>query len=573
MITPVETAPRSMHVIQILRLLYDLIGSKRTEVWAESQLATARELDDYEKSVHGLSKDKRLRHLAHMCQCAVVLAGGSDAQRHESVLDLGFVQGALWWAGISTLADLETMNRTTQSGALEVGENQGGTVMTPELKAAIAALVAATKQARLLFARLLPSIIWKDQADEVGARSADLAATSDTVERLLSAKSQDKEPKGDPVDVQASNPSDAPATVRRSFTTYDVDSKGAPAAPGFTRPMGVFVSKEPGRDLPALLTSKEERDALLQGLHRGRKGYMYQVDIDLLMRVVLDAQAAHASIPVEGILSPRQQKGFRAILLRIASWTNARFDQHLRHEISDEDADAVLRFLGKLCVLPPECDPSGRLAGTKVPVFTPVVREYSTRDTRRRLSSEGDSSNFSPLLERDDPHKMLSEVLRELYEIAEESEKITPAHAAATATQFRALARAVYTHAAVLGEISDLQAQRELTALTERTVAENSDALFSRLVSKLGEFAGAGTATRLLTSHSKPEGEPTVPELAGLTFALAALLQEVGDRDAKKIETLTAEVRRLEEYTGLRTDRERHQHEVRATAAVEKESP
>lgn len=501
MIAPVETAPRSMHVIQILRLLYDLIGSKRAEVWAESQLATARELDDHEKSVHGLSEDKRLRHLAHMCQRAVALAGGSDAQRHQSTLDLGFIQGALWWAGISTLADLETMNRTTQSGALEVGEIET------------------------------------------------------------------------PVDVQASNPSDAPATVRRSFTTYDVDSKGAPAAPGFTRPMGVFVSKEPGRDLPALLTSKEERDALLQGLHRGRKGYMYQVDSDLLMRVVLDAQAAHASIPVEGILSPRQQKGFRAILLRIASWTNARFDQHLRHEISDEDADAVLRFLGKLCVLPPECDPSGRLAGTKVPVFTPVVREYSTRDTRRRLSSEGDSSNFSPLLERDDPHKMLSEVLRELYEIAEESEKITPAHAAATATQFRALARAVYTHAAVLGEISDLQAQRELTALTERTIAENSDALFSRLVSKLGEFAGAGTATRLLTSHSKPEGEPTVPELAGLTFALAALLQEVGDRDAKKIETLTAEVRRLEEYTGLRTDRERHQHEVCATTAVEKESP
>jgi len=644
-----------MHVIQILRLLYDLIGSKRAEVWAESQLATARELDDHEKSVHGLSEDKRLRHLAHMCQRAVALAGGSDAQRHQGTLDLGFVQGALWWAGISTLADLETMNRTIQS---ELCSEQGSDPPPLELKAAIAALVAATKQARLLFARLSPSIIWKDQADEVGARSADLAAASEAVERLLSAeKEPETAPKseGEPVVVQATNPSDQQATAQRSFVTYDVDSK-VPVTPGFTRPMGVFVSQEPGRDLPALLTSKEERDALLQGLHRGRKGYMYQVDSDLLMRVVLDAQAAHVSIPVEGILSPRQQKGFRAILLRIASWTNARFDQHLRHEISDEDADAVLRFLGKLCVLPPECDPSGRLMGTKVPVLKPVVREYSTRDTRRRLNlekeaavgqeregpngariklvgcygfgSEGDlfafeqagvlapsgiskaiaerdypivireehlerpvskkcivdgkpttlgalmaDPDFSSLLKRDDPHKMLSEVLRELYEIAEESEKPTPAHAAAEATQFRALARAVYTHAAVLGEISDLQAQRELTALTERTVAENSDKLFSRLVSKLGELAGAGMATRLLTSHSQPEGEPTVPQLAGLTFALAALLQEIGDRDAKKIETLTAEVRRLEEYTGLRTDRERHQHEVRATTAAEKESP
>jgi len=589
-ITPVETAPRSMHVIQILRLLYDLIGSKRTEVWAESQLATARELDDHEKSVHGLSEDKRLRHLAHMCQRAVALAGGSDAQRHQSTLDLGFIQGALWWAGISTLADLETMNRTIQSGALEVGEIEApiafgasasheriGLVLTQELHPdpSHSNVLAPGETVDLhmvskveLFGAeqlVIPSeISWKLRVDAilvdgcpqplgnahcpgraqacrpedvfqpVGAhvynengigctRAYDVGKTfvvrvtnrSDqaaTLRAFVLGREAAPKSEGEPIVVQATNPSDQPATVQHSFTTYDVDSK-VPVAPGFTRPMGVFVSKEPGRDLPALLTSQEERTTLLQGLQRGRKGYMYQVDSDLLMRVVLDAQAAHASIPVEGILSPRQQKGFRAILLRIASWTNARFDQHLRHEISDEDADAVLRFLGKLCVLPPECDPSGRLMGTKVPVLkpTPAVHEGAPTPAgsgagffrarpldvstgrpnapRKDLSVEGVSPEavdvgraayeavnaaHDAARERvDNPREALSEALRKLLltliGAAEEADRNnlrrTPPTPYYLASQHRALASTLSVYAAIVREISDLD-QRAFEKLT-----------------------------------------------------------------------------------------------------------
>jgi hypothetical protein len=47
------------------------------------------------------------------------------------------------------------------------------------------------------------------------------------------------------------------------------------------------------------------------------------------------------------VLTARQCQGVYAVLIRIASWTPNRFDQHLRHEIGDEDADAILKWLGE----------------------------------------------------------------------------------------------------------------------------------------------------------------------------------------------------------------------------------
>lgn len=35
------------------------------------------------------------------------------------------------------------------------------------------------------------------------------------------------------------------------------------------------------------------------------------------------------------------------LLIRIGSWTNARFDQHLRHEFGDEFADDVMAWLAE----------------------------------------------------------------------------------------------------------------------------------------------------------------------------------------------------------------------------------
>jgi coenzyme F420-reducing hydrogenase gamma subunit len=44
-------------------------------------------------------------------------------------------------------------------------------------------------------------------------------------------------------------------------------------------------------------------------------------------------------------LTARQRFGLRMVLLRVCSWTSARYDQHLRYEIGDQDADAVISWL------------------------------------------------------------------------------------------------------------------------------------------------------------------------------------------------------------------------------------
>lgn len=46
-------------------------------------------------------------------------------------------------------------------------------------------------------------------------------------------------------------------------------------------------------------------------------------------------------------LTDRQKKGLEKILNMIASWTAARWDQHLRYEIPDEDANNVIKWLSE----------------------------------------------------------------------------------------------------------------------------------------------------------------------------------------------------------------------------------
>ena len=67
-----------------------------------------------------------------------------------------------------------------------------------------------------------------------------------------------------------------------------------------------------------------------------------------------------SSLKVFKLTTP-QREAARKVLLKIGSWTSSRFDQHLRYEVGDEDADAVLRALNVLGVLPEECDPAGRI--------------------------------------------------------------------------------------------------------------------------------------------------------------------------------------------------------------------
>lgn len=44
-------------------------------------------------------------------------------------------------------------------------------------------------------------------------------------------------------------------------------------------------------------------------------------------------------------LTPRQRRAMRAVLMRYGSLTSHRFDQALRHDVGDEDADAVMRWV------------------------------------------------------------------------------------------------------------------------------------------------------------------------------------------------------------------------------------
>ena len=44
-------------------------------------------------------------------------------------------------------------------------------------------------------------------------------------------------------------------------------------------------------------------------------------------------------------LTERQRTAFAKMLCFISSWTSARYDQHLRYDVGDEDADAIINWL------------------------------------------------------------------------------------------------------------------------------------------------------------------------------------------------------------------------------------
>jgi hypothetical protein len=51
--------------------------------------------------------------------------------------------------------------------------------------------------------------------------------------------------------------------------------------------------------------------------------------------------------PRRSELTERQRRGFSRVLFILASSTSSRWDQHLRYEIGDEDADAVIAWLAR----------------------------------------------------------------------------------------------------------------------------------------------------------------------------------------------------------------------------------
>jgi hypothetical protein len=46
-------------------------------------------------------------------------------------------------------------------------------------------------------------------------------------------------------------------------------------------------------------------------------------------------------------MTKRQREAICRILNRVGSWTTARFDQHLRYDVGDEDANEILSFLDR----------------------------------------------------------------------------------------------------------------------------------------------------------------------------------------------------------------------------------
>jgi hypothetical protein len=51
-------------------------------------------------------------------------------------------------------------------------------------------------------------------------------------------------------------------------------------------------------------------------------------------------------------MNDRQRTALSELLTRIGSWTSARWDQHLRYEVGDVDADAIIRWLNAQGVYP-----------------------------------------------------------------------------------------------------------------------------------------------------------------------------------------------------------------------------
>lgn len=48
---------------------------------------------------------------------------------------------------------------------------------------------------------------------------------------------------------------------------------------------------------------------------------------------------------MSAILSPRAREALENLLVRIGSWTPARWDQHLRYDVGDEVANEIIAWL------------------------------------------------------------------------------------------------------------------------------------------------------------------------------------------------------------------------------------
>lgn len=546
---------RSMDVRRILGRLYDLVASKRAPVYAESALSTHRELDDHEKTIHGLPEDKRLRHLAHLCNAGTTLAGGSDAERQKATRDLGFVQGALWWAGISSIQELETIDASATQDAAPVEAPAPAEAHTrPNVK-------------RVGLTEMLPFYPHPSSR-------ASLSLTNDTLEpgRSVDLVMQSK------FALFGAERLCIPMEVAHQLRVESIAVDGYPQplgqgaasfepAPGYLyneNAVGAGCDYWIGASFGVRVTNISARPARID-------------KIFVLGREAREEDApAPEVLPVTSVLTPRQRLGMSLLLLRIASWTNARFDQHLRDEIGDEDADAVLRALAALGVLPPECDPSGRIRAS-VPV---VVKVENPSD--KPAVFQGSAVGFM----RVEPSK------RPITTEGIEPEAVAAGRAAYAATSAahdaarKGARRAVHTY--------DIDSKGEGPAASGFTRPfmvvdgepgpkpkpsfdnSNPHAVLSETLRELHEFV------ELLDKEHQQRGSLSthavfayVRALASTMSVYAAIVREISDFDRLAFEALTADVRRLEEYTGLRMARERHQREqdARRTTPADKESP
>lgn len=94
-----------------------------------------------------------------------------------------------------------------------------------------------------------------------------------------------------------------------------------------------------------------------------------------------DATAAHKE-GVGGAVKatpPEVWQGLEFLLTRIGSWSNARWDQHLRERLGDEHAESIIRWLAARSIRPYIVEGS---SGRRLQEETPAEAFVSVRDSR-----------------------------------------------------------------------------------------------------------------------------------------------------------------------------------------------
>lgn len=79
--------------------------------------------------------------------------------------------------------------------------------------------------------------------------------------------------------------------------------------------------------------------------------------VDEAIEVILAGESTQSGngpvdVPKELTLTERQRAALEKLLVRIGSFTSARFHQHLRYEVGDDDTNAILQFLAAHGVRP-----------------------------------------------------------------------------------------------------------------------------------------------------------------------------------------------------------------------------